>query len=185
MQTHFTWSKALAGNGSKDLLWSVRSMCKLNQIYSVHGARFGAVSACIVNWAALHVYIVITCYSLYERRREGNLQLISELPAVRYIGQGINQHQQMLMEFTLCMKYRCYTLPIKTYYNFNMLLERMGEFSSFNLPWTTVRTRAPACALSALGVAQKKASACKWCVVNPIFVCHRVENANKRITVKC
>lgn len=40
----------------------------------------------------------------------------------------------MLMEFTLCMKYRCYTLPIKTYYNFNMLLERMGEFSSFNLP---------------------------------------------------
>lgn len=109
-------------------------MCKLNQIYSVHGARFGAVSACIVNWAALHVYIVITCYSPYERRREGNLQLISELPAVRYIGQGINQHQQMLMEFTLCMKYRCYTLPIKTYYNFNMLLERMGEFSSFNLP---------------------------------------------------
>lgn len=187
IQTCFTWSNTLAGNGSKDLLWSVRSMCKLNQIYSVHGARFGAVSACIVNWAALHVYIVITCYSLYRRCGEENLQLISELSALRYIGQGINQHQQMLMKFTLCMKYHCYTLSAhKKLLQFqHVTLKRMGKFSSFNPPWTTVKILAPACALSALRVAQKKASACNWCVVNAIFVCHRVENANKRITVKC
>lgn len=78
----FTWTKALAGNGSKDMLWSVRSMCKLNQIYSVHRASLGAVSVRIVNWAALHGHIVIPCWGLYRKHREENLKSISELSTV-------------------------------------------------------------------------------------------------------
>lgn len=57
----FTWTNTLAGNGSKDMLWSVRSMCKWNQIYSVHGASLGALSVRIVNWEALHGFHAEVC----------------------------------------------------------------------------------------------------------------------------
>lgn len=172
VQTYFTWRNTLLGNGAQDLLWSVRSMCKLNQIYSVHGACCGAPSVWIVNWAALHVYTVITRYNLYRKWSEENLQLISELLAIRSIGQRTNQHQQMLMKFILRMKYHCYTPSAhKKRLQFqHITLKRMSKFSSFIHPWTTVKALAPDYALSA----------CNQYTVNTISVCHRVENANKK-----
>lgn len=82
LSAEFTWTNTLAGNGSKDMLWSVRSMCKLNQIYSVHGASLGAVSVWIVNWATLHGHAVIPCWGLYGKHKEENLKSISELSTV-------------------------------------------------------------------------------------------------------
>lgn len=78
----FTWTSILAGNGSKDMLWSVRSMCKLNQIYSVHGASLGVVSVWIVNGEALHGHTVIPRWGLYRKHKEKNLKSISELSTV-------------------------------------------------------------------------------------------------------
>lgn len=52
----------------------------------------------------------------------------------------------------------------------HMTLKRMGKFSSFNHPSTTVKALAPDYALSA----------CNQYMVNTISVCHRVENANKK-----
>lgn len=82
LSAEFTWTNTLAGNGSKDMLWSVRSMCKLNQIYSVHGASLGAVSVRIVNWATLHGHAVIPCWGLYRKHKEENLKSVSELSTV-------------------------------------------------------------------------------------------------------